>query len=636
MKCLNEVLVLNARTVYRVEPRVSKIEDINFANIRHIILHALANNKTFHNDLSASDDNLNNSIRCRTFKVLRSIGGVEGYAENTIHHNFVIQSTVNNLIYLARANDLAFQGRYDFLSRIGCIYFDSKDYGISPYGNFYVANQTDMTKPLNPNTLKTVMYERFTSNMDLAYNSIEWVDSIYHENRFFKIQKSYLHSILHKQSTHVYAENDYYYRCKQYKILFYNAHEECVIVDGDKYCFDAYINFRKECDICLYENRLDDLYYEEKLNRYSDDIIVKLITKSDIKKICSDCMNYIYRLCTHCGNYKHLDIDVCTSIKSKDDRNQFLHEHRASIGNSYTKINDYQYCNDCADEALTSTLYNTTRQYRTPSIHEIDKDSKIHRHCSIESEVITEYDDSDSYIDNVGELRGWKIVHDGSLSEGGIEFKHRKPLIGSNIARSIDHLEDHHYSWGNWVDSSCGIHVHFNARDFRFKEMQILSIIMNHIDDTIQESLPRERRNSSYAKKFVMNYNRIVKWRNILDLSKHYYEERNNTTIDNRRYNNARYTSTNLHARFYHGTIEFRHHEGSLDGRPIYKWVRFLYNIMQATKETANQSTNRGKRLNKILYNRNLIEKTTDMKLIDIIGGNYSSNYIIDRINNNK
>ena len=57
---------------------------------------------------------------------------------------------------------------------------------------------------------------------------------------------------------------------------------------------------------------------------------------------------------------------------------------------------------------------------------------------------------------------------------------------------------------------------------------------------------------------------------------------------------------------------------------------------MQATKETANESTNRGKRLNKILYNKNLIEKTTPMKLIDIIGGNYSSNYIGDRINNNK
>jgi len=153
------------------------------------------------------------------------------------------------------------------------------------------------------------------------------------------------------------------------------------------------------------------------------------------------------------------------------------------------------------------------------------------------------------------------------------------------------------------------------------------------IDDYIIESLPEERRTSTYAKRFLASYNDIIECRNIVELTNWYYKVIGKSSINTDRYNQARYIGTNLHARFYHGTIEFRYHEGSIDSTPILKWIDFLYEIMQSVKEIASRSTKKGRDIEKIIYDRDKIKSLQPIHLIDMIGGRASCEYITNKVN---
>ena len=42
------------------------------------------------------------------------------------------------------------------------------------------------------------------------------------------------------------------------------------------------------------------------------------------------------------------------------------------------------------------------------------------------------------------------------------------------------------------------------------------------------------------------------------------------------KYNDARYSGLNMHSRYYHGSLEFRLHSGTLNSRKIFNWISIL------------------------------------------------------------
>ena len=47
------------------------------------------------------------------------------------------------------------------------------------------------------------------------------------------------------------------------------------------------------------------------------------------------------------------------------------------------------------------------------------------------------------------------------------------------------------------------------------------------------------------------------------------------------KYNEARYCGLNIHSRYFHGSIEFRLHSGTLNKTKIKNWIRILSHIVE-------------------------------------------------------
>lgn len=131
---------------------------------------------------------------------------------------------------------------------------------------------------------------------------------------------------------------------------------------------------------------------------------------------------------------------------------------------------------------------------------------------------------------------------------------------------------------GAWVNESCGIHVHIDA-----------SFVQNYFDKQRFFKLARQM----YAKyedaiDSRMSYGR-QKGRN-------FYCQSMKMERHERAYND-RYFKLNTSAFVRHGTIEFRHHHGSLDAEEVISWVKsclvFIHHVRavyEANYETPTAS----------------------------------------------
>ena len=156
----------------------------------------------------------------------------------------------------------------------------------------------------------------------------------------------------------------------------------------------------------------------------------------------------------------------------------------------------------------------------------------------------------------------WKLVPDGSVRNG---FEVVSPILSGEaglaeaeiVARALDDA-------GASVNSSCGLHVHFDASDLDVIALKnILRRYAVH-EAEIDAFMPASRRGNenTYCKSirgFVQdNFDSI---RSIRDLVARQHD---------------RYFKVNLQSLLRHGTIEFRQHSGTVNAAKIVNWVRFL------------------------------------------------------------
>ena len=87
---------------------------------------------------------------------------------------------------------------------------------------------------------------------------------------------------------------------------------------------------------------------------------------------------------------------------------------------------------------------------------------------------LPEYEVADHYYDNASIPMYFKVVEDGSLHGGGVEFVTERPVIGRQVDGALDSLEECNLDECNSVDESCGVHIHINAIDFGFRELKSL------------------------------------------------------------------------------------------------------------------------------------------------------------------
>lgn len=162
----------------------------------------------------------------------------------------------------------------------------------------------------------------------------------------------------------------------------------------------------------------------------------------------------------------------------------------------------------------------------------------------------------------------YKLGYDGSIS-GQQSCEVVSPIL--NNLNSLKKVCEVINEAGAQVNKSCGLHVHFGAKDFTIA--QWVRIIRNYaaIESIIDSFMPMSRRgnNNGYCKSINVAAQRLVA-SNPTDM----YDIREAFRGD-------RYYKVNVMAYSSHKTIEFRHHSGTTDFKKIENWINFLRNLIE-------------------------------------------------------
>lgn len=171
---------------------------------------------------------------------------------------------------------------------------------------------------------------------------------------------------------------------------------------------------------------------------------------------------------------------------------------------------------------------------------------------------------SDAYWSDV--KNAWEIKEDSSVNDG---FEIASPILcgerGIAQAKKVARLLT---AAGARVDSSCGFHVHVDARDLSAKTIINVAMRYGKYENEIDSFMPRSRRNSHFAQsvKDLIDKNEI------------------GDIVRSKDFDNFdRYYKVNLAAYGQHGTIEFRQHAGTLNPNKVEKWVRFCVEFVEAS-----------------------------------------------------
>jgi len=179
----------------------------------------------------------------------------------------------------------------------------------------------------------------------------------------------------------------------------------------------------------------------------------------------------------------------------------------------------------------------------------------------------------------------WKVVTDCSVVdahgrshyENGLTCEIVSPILSGEeglleLAKVCKILTEN----GGKVNKSCGLHVHINARGLDPKVFALTAARYAKYEQVIDSFMPASRRasnNSRFCASIVSNVNN-----NIGTLA-------NAASVDSvYRVFGGRFFKLNFESYLRHGTIEFRHHSGSLNAEKVCNWVKFC----QAFVETSN------------------------------------------------
>lgn len=174
----------------------------------------------------------------------------------------------------------------------------------------------------------------------------------------------------------------------------------------------------------------------------------------------------------------------------------------------------------------------------------------------------------------------WKIVTDGSLSGGnGMELV-SPPLRGTEGHTAIDKVCAVLERLGAMVNRSCGLHVHVDARALPVKAMAKLAALYVESERIIDSLLPASRRG---------NNNNFCQSLATADLGR-LARATDATAIASAINSGNRYVKLNFTSFWRHGTVEFRHHSGTVDASKINNWVKACLRMVATAKKEQGET----------------------------------------------
>jgi hypothetical protein len=327
---------------------------------------------------------------------------------------------------------------------------------------------------------------------------------------------------------------------------------DMIEIDSDEFvCDDCFGDHYAECNSCNEIMVEDDTYWSEGGDSY-----------------CNDCYYDHYTHCSDCSC--ELDVD-------------------------YANYNDHgeSYCDDCYGDPTEVDLdsYGVVDIRLSKSFEK----NKFARAVGLEIEACNPHYDElerDLYANNFEIKNNWRIVHDGSISPSGEddvgrEFVTRGGLSGDELYMSINNMTSILTREDWYVNKSCGLHVHIDARDLRARQLAYILAVAKLCEPVIYKMMPPSRSNTRWAKRIPMSTEQILRIHDEEDFIDAWYRS-HGTNPSMEKYNDSRYCGVNMHSRVIHGSIEFRHHSGTLNPEKIINWIEICQSIVKAGLDLHN------------------------------------------------
>lgn len=169
--------------------------------------------------------------------------------------------------------------------------------------------------------------------------------------------------------------------------------------------------------------------------------------------------------------------------------------------------------------------------------------------------------------------RGWKAVSDGSVPYG-CEVKPGILRGEAGLAEAMAVAELLRANGGT-IEANAGLHVHVGTSTLTPAQIERIIDWSVRSQNVLDWLVAPSRRGNGFAKPMNAAAARTAK------------ALLHRRTIVQGHYDQRRYQALNLCAFQYHGTLEFRQHEGSLSGQQISTWVRFLVAVVDAASRDA-------------------------------------------------
>jgi hypothetical protein len=166
----------------------------------------------------------------------------------------------------------------------------------------------------------------------------------------------------------------------------------------------------------------------------------------------------------------------------------------------------------------------------------------------------------------------WKVVTDASC---GYEIVSPVLTNFDDLKKVCETLKE----IGAKVNKDCGIHVHHDINDFDAESVKNVYRLYNKFETAIDAMMPPSRRenNNRWCKTF--DNNSMLRLERCMTM-----ENLKMELADNSRRSNKRYRKLNFCSYIAYGTLEFRHHSGTVEFEKIQNWVIITNQIIETCK----------------------------------------------------
>ena len=170
----------------------------------------------------------------------------------------------------------------------------------------------------------------------------------------------------------------------------------------------------------------------------------------------------------------------------------------------------------------------------------------------------------------------WKVTTDGSIS-GRNSFELVSPILeGQDGIEQLKKVCEVLKRNNALINKSCGLHIHFDARQFELEHWKGLYKNYARLEDTIDSFIVPSRRenNNTYCNSVeVWNWeSRVTNARNLNEIGGVF---------------SSKYYKVNVQPFWRQGSVEFRHHSGSIEFEKISNWIFFLARLIELSKTKA-------------------------------------------------